>query len=244
MPAPVPASIGPRPGRALGRSQRLKHGSTVGRRVLVLAFAAVLVGIVALAAELLRADTSSAPPPNQPRPTLSPAAALPASRAAPGDPRAWVVPLSEFGPGWIKTKESVAGSTDQLAVYEVEYANTGGSPETAGFSLFSASSAADADAGLQQLQHSAEARGVVFEAEPGLVTDQPAVRGQATLDGDRPRLSIVYLFRVNTVVAAVETIGASDQEASVRAAAEHNAILQRDRLVAAVGSGQSGAPAH
>lgn len=205
-----------------------------GRRVLMLAGAALLVGILALAAGLIGSGAFVTPQaqPTPPAPTVDLATAPPASPASPPDPRPWIVPPSDLGPGWTVTRESTAGSTAQLGVYEVEYAEAGGTPGTRGFSLFSASTVADADAGLQQLRRSAEGRGVIFETVPGFAQSEPAWRGRAILDGARPRVSIVYDFRVNTVVAIVEAIGAADLEASLGNAAEHAAQLQRGRLVA------------
>jgi hypothetical protein len=150
------------------------------------------------------------------------------------DPRALVVGASELGPDWSVSRESTAGSTADLGVYEVEYANSAaGLDRTIGFSVFSAASTAEAHAGLEQLRLAAESRGVVFESFAGLTDEQPSLRGRSMLAGDPQRISIVHLFQHNTVVAIVEAIGPSTLETDVRSAAESAARQQGDRLVAA-----------
>jgi hypothetical protein len=165
------------------------------------------------------------PPEQQPTPTSVVAAAP--------DPRAWVVPASDLGSGWSTTRESTAGSTSRVGVYEVEYtAPADAPPHTAGFSLFAATNVADADAGEQQLRQSAEANGVVFEAWPSLANVDGSLRGQHRLSDQPQRISIVHLFRVNTTVVVVEVIGQATDNATLSAEAEHDAELQRDRLLA------------
>jgi hypothetical protein len=147
------------------------------------------------------------------------------------DPRAWVVTAADLGPEWTTTRESTAGSTSDLAVYEVEYATQAGNgAQTMGFSLFAARSAAAAQAGLEQLRQTASARGVSFEPDTAAPADQPAWLGHSTPSGDNSRLSLVRLFEVDQVVAVVETIGPADQQSALATALDRAAQLQRQRL--------------
>jgi serine/threonine protein kinase len=168
-----------------------------------------------------------------PRPAPPTVTSLSTERSAPADPRGWVVQASDLGPGWTMTRESTAGSTTDLVVYEVEYANqVDGVPRTTGLSLFSAATTADARAGLDQLRQGAEARGVAFEPFSGLPGVQQSLRGRSAVAGDASTLSIVHLFQHDSVVAIVEVIGPADQEARLLAAAEQAARLQLARLPA------------
>jgi len=177
----------------------------------------LVLGVLAVVGSLLVAPIAPTP-----EPQLAPTAAS----VVPTDPRDLVVGASELGPGWGMAAESTAGSTPDLKVYEVDYANASDSlARTAGFSLFSAGTSDEAAAGLGQLRETAEARGVTFEA-----IDELSWLGHANPNADPSTVSIVHLFRVGRVVAVVEVVGASDQEPSLRAAADQAAKLQRDRL--------------
>ncbi|MBV9175101.1 MAG: protein kinase [Chloroflexi bacterium] len=197
----------------------------------------VLCLVVALSLAAVLGIWNVAGPRPAPQPTPPIATSSPPQGIPPTDPHGWVVQASDLGPDWTMSKESTAGSTPDLSVYEVEYANgTGGVPRTTGFSLFSAANADDAEAGLRQLRQSAEGRGVTFEPFNGLGDVQESLRGRSAVAGDASTLSVVNLFRRNTVVAIVEVIGPSDQEAALDAAAEHAARLQLDHLSAVPGS--------
>ena len=201
---------------------------------------ALAIGVIAAAAVAIRNAGLALPAAPFGVPTSAPAtptaqASTLSSDAVPSDPRALVVPATDLGPDWTTRRESTAGSTPILRVYEVDYANAGDTVSpSVGFSLFSARSTVDADSGMQQLRQSAEARGVAFEPFPSLGTDQPSLRGRATLDGSPSGFSVVHLFRIEDVVAVVEVIGPPDQEVGIGARAEQYARLQRDRLMAAL----------
>ncbi|MBV9356056.1 MAG: hypothetical protein JO023_11085, partial [Chloroflexi bacterium] len=73
-------------------------------------------------------------------------------------------------------------------------------------------------------------RGASFVPYPGAPDNQPWLRGRIALGDGSNRVSIIHLFRVNGVVAAVEAVGPADQESAITDAADHDASLQRDRL--------------
>ncbi len=242
-PEPEPVLARPAFGRPAATRARAGPGTTRSNRGLIVLVSAVavavagLVGLIALVGRGPALDGFSTPLPTPtPLTQETPAAQVSgiATEPAPPDPSMWVVPPTDLGPDWTTRRQSNAGSTPQLRVYEVDYASAGDSAaRSVGFSLFSARSPSDADSGMQQLRQSAEARGVVFEPYPSFGADQPALRGRATLDASS--VSVVHLFRVQNVLAIVEAIGPPDQEATIGTQAERDARLQRDRLVAAVG---------
>ncbi|MGI9149169.1 MAG: protein kinase domain-containing protein [Chloroflexota bacterium] len=232
-PFSVPAARA-RPTRTVTRSHR-------GLIVLLSCVALALAGLAALTALVTRGPVLDASPPLPASPTLATRDAPtlvvsdPPGDSPPPDPRAWVVPPASLGPDWTTRRQSTAGSTPLLRVYEVDYLSASDAASgSVGFSLFSARSPSDADSGMQQLRQSAEARGVVFEPFPALVVDQPSLRGRATLSGSPPSVSVVHLFRVSSVVAAVEVVGPQDRAASIDTEAQHAAQLQRDLLDAAL----------
>jgi len=249
--APVPPGrIPPRDrgrGRGRGREQS-RRGLPSARPFVALLLAALLaVAGVGLARALLApAGRGGSSPFSTLRPgTLAlltpgvPQTSVPASASPTGlaDPQAWAVQAADLGEAWTTTRQSTEGSTAELAVYEVEYANqANGVDRRAGFSLFAAQSAALADAGVEQLRQEATAGGVVFEPYAAFGTDGASWRGRRVSEGDSgspPSVSISHLFRVGAVVAAAEAIGPADQEPSLGDAAARYATLQRDRLRAA-----------
>jgi len=237
--AAPPAVARPTPARlGAGPAETTTTRSGRGLLVLLLCAAVVAAGLVATAL-FVRGSAVDSPAATVSSTSVvlatpSPETAPAPSTIAPSDPRGWIVPPTDLGPEWTTRRQSTAGSTAALRVYEVDYA-VAGDPvsRTAGFSLFSAQSTTAADSGLQQLRQSAEARGVVFQAFPALLADQPSLRGRAALDSATPSVSIVHLFRVESVTAIVELVGPVDREASIGTEAEHAAQLQRDRLLAA-----------
>ncbi|HET6316250.1 MAG TPA: serine/threonine-protein kinase, partial [Chloroflexota bacterium] len=174
-PQPLPTSYKPRaPVRARGGAPG-RLGSFLVLCIVLLLVAVALFGVWSL----VRPSVPSFPP------------AQPSARL---DPRDWAVTAEELGPQWRKARDSTAGSTPQLAVYEVEYANEAdNAPRTTGFSLFAAASSDDAKAGLDQLRQQAEGQGVAFESSALLGGDQPSWRGRSSIAGDAPSLSIVHL---------------------------------------------------
>jgi hypothetical protein len=222
---PTQAPVAP-PGRSTNATRALdrargRRGARGGPRAWLLTLGGLLVlGGLAVVGSLLVAPAV---------PTTEPQLASTAATVAPADPRFFAVSASQLGPGWSMAAESTAGSTPDLKVYEVDYANAGeGLARSAGFSLFSAATPNEATAGLGQLREAAEARGVTLEA-----IDELSWQGHANPNADPSRVSVVHLFRVGRVVAVVEVIGAADQEPGLRAAAEQAAKLQRDRLTSA-----------
>jgi serine/threonine protein kinase len=227
-------SVRPPPTRPQPAARPAPSASRRGALLPLLGALLLVVAVVGATAWLVQRDRTSAPPPQ----VLTPgdAAREPAPTAGPAtapDPRPWVVTAADLGPSWSVARESTAGSSDRVRIYEVEYTNSSGEPpRSAGFSLFSATDTATANAGLDQLRRDAEARGATFQPYQ-LVGDEPSVRGRLSLDAGGPSVSVIHLFRVNLVVAAVEAIGPADREAATSDAAARYAALQRDRLRAA-----------
>ena len=205
----------------------------------------VLVGLALVGVGLgLRLATGSISGPVEPlvgllsRPTTAPTAGVPTAEdetsvpTAPPDPYPWVLTAPDLGASWQLNQESTAGSSTNVAEYEADYVNSSPDPvQSLGISLFSTTNKAAADAGLGQLRQAAEARGASFAAYPGARDGQPWLRGRIALNDGTARVSVIHLFRVGAVVAAVEAVGPDDQEPAVTDRADRAASLQRDRLL-------------
>ncbi len=235
--APALPTPGNRGAARVARAER-SRGTTARFTLLVLVGLALLGGV--LGVRLATRSVSGALEPLLglvSRPTPAPAAPTPAADTpvptAPPDPHPWVLTPADLGPTWQLSQESTAGSSASVAEYEADYVNSDPGPaQTLGISLFSTTTDAAADAGLAQLRQAAEARGASFAPFAGASDGQPWLRGQITLTDGSGRVSVIHLFRVHAVVAALEAVGPADQASAITDVADHDASLLHDRLQA------------